>query len=48
MKEIALNKLFGGNPELLTAVVNDLVLVRVTIDGVSAGGSGEEVREKVD
>ena len=43
-----LNKFFGRNPELFTVVINDLVLVRVTIDSVSADGSGEEVREKVD
>ena len=40
-------KLFSGDPELLTAVVDDLVLVGVTVDGVSAGGGVEEIGEKV-
>ena len=47
MKEVALNKFFGENPELFTAVINNLVLVRVIIDGVSAGRSSKEVRKKV-
>jgi len=42
-----LNKFFGWDPELLTMVINDLVLVRVMFDGVSAGRSVEEVGEEV-
>ena len=40
-------KFFNRDPELLTAVVDDLVLVRVTVDGVSAGGGVEEIGEEV-
>ena len=47
MKEITLYEFFSGDPELLTAVVDDLVLVRVTIDGVGAGGSVEEIGKEV-
>ena len=47
MKEVVLNKLLGWNPEFLATVVNDLVLVRVTVDGVGAGRSVEKVGEKV-
>jgi len=42
-----LYKLFSGDPELLTAVVDDLVLVGVTVDGVSAGRGVEEVGKEV-
>jgi len=47
-EEVPFYKLFRWYPKLLTAVVNDLVLVRVTVDSVSAGGGGEEVRKKID
>jgi len=46
-EEVALNKLFDGDPKLLTTVVDDLILVRVAVDGVSAGGGVEEIGEKV-
>jgi len=42
-----LYKLFSGDPELLTAVVDDLVLVRVSVDSVSAGGGVKEIGEEV-
>ena len=41
------NKLFGGNPELFASVVDDLILVGVLVDSVSAGGGGEEVRKEI-
>ena len=47
-KEILFYKLFGWYPELLSTVVNNLVLVRVMVDCVSAGGGSEEVRKEVD
>jgi len=47
MEEVPFYKLFQWYPKLLTAVVNDLVLVRVTVGGVSAGGGDEEVRKKI-
>jgi len=46
-EEVALDKFFRWDPELLTMVVNDLVLVRVAVDGVGAGGGVEEIGEKV-
>jgi len=45
MKKIVLNEFFGGDPELLTMVVNDLILVWVSVDGVSTGWSVEKVWE---
>ena len=44
-EEVALDKFFRRNPEFLTTVVNDLVLVRVAINGISTGQSVEKVRE---
>jgi len=44
-EEVTLDKFFRWDPELLTTVVNDLVLVRVAINGVSTGQSVEKVRE---
>jgi len=46
-EEVLFYKFFQWNPKLFTAVVNDLVLVRVTVNGVSAGGGGKEVRVEV-
>ena len=46
-EEIPFDKLLLGNPKLLTAVVDDCVLVRVTVDGEGTGGGGEEVGEDV-
>ena len=34
-------------PKFLTMVINDLVLVRVAVDGIGASGSMEEVREEI-
>jgi len=48
MEEITLNKFFLWDPELLTMVVNDLVLMRVAVDGISTSGSGKEVGEEID
>jgi len=45
MKKIALNEFFGGNPELLTMVVNDLILVQVSVDSISTGWSMKKVWE---
>jgi len=42
-----LNEFFGGDLELLTTVVNNLVLVRVLVDGKGAGRSVEKVRIEV-
>jgi len=46
-EKVTFNKFFLRNPKLLTAVVDNLVLVRVTVDGIGAGRSVEEVREEV-
>jgi len=46
-KEILFYKLFGWYPELLSAVVDDLVLVRVSVDGKGTGGGMEEIGKKV-
>ena len=42
-----LNKFFRWNPEFLTAVVNDLIRVRVVVDSEGASGGSEEVGKKV-
>ena len=47
MKKVALNKFFQGNPKLLTTVIDDLVLVRVMVDGKGADGGVEEIGEEV-
>jgi len=47
MEEVPFYKFFRWYPKLFTTVVNDLVLVRVTVDGVSAGRGSKEVRKKV-
>ena len=47
-EEVLFYEFFCWYPKLLTTVVNDLVLVRVTVDGISAGGGGKEVRKKID
>jgi len=47
-KEILLYKLFGWYPKFLSAVVDDLVLVQVSVDGKGTGGGSEEVRKEVD
>jgi len=47
-EEVLFYKFFRWYPKLLTAVVNDLVLVRVAVNSVSAGGGDEEVRKKID
>jgi len=44
-KEVPFNKLFLRNPELFSAVVDDSVLVRVTVNNISAGGGMEEIGE---
>ena len=47
MKEISFNKLFLGDPEFLSLVVDDGVLMWVAIDDEGASRSGEEVREEI-
>jgi len=47
MEEVALNKFFRWNPEFLTTVVNNLILVRVVVDGEGASGGSKEVGKKV-
>ena len=46
-EEVPFYKFFQWYPKFLAAVVNDLVLVRVTVNSVSAGRSSKEVRKKV-
>jgi len=47
-KEISFYKLLRWYPKLFSLVVDDLVLVRVTVDSKGTGRSGKEVRKKVD
>ena len=47
-EEVPFYKFFRWYPKLFTAVVNNLVLVRVAINGVGADGGSEEVRKEVD
>ena len=44
-KEVSLDKLFLGDPKFLAAVVDNGVLVRVTVDGKGTGRGGEEIGE---
>jgi len=46
-KEVTLNKFFQWNPEFFTAVVNNLILVRVAVNGEGASGGSEKVGKKV-
>ena len=46
-QEVAVDKLLLWHPKFLTAVVDDCVLVRMTVDSKGTGGSGEEVGEDV-
>jgi len=48
VKEILFYELFRQYPKLLSTIVDDLVLVRVTVNSISAGRGSEEVRKKVD
>ena len=47
-KEVTFYKFFRRDPEFLTTVVDNLILMRVTVNGISAGGGGKEVGEEVD
>ena len=44
-KEVALDELLLGNPEFLSAVVDNRVLMGVAVDGESAGRGGEKIRK---
>jgi len=46
-KEISFYKLFGWYPKLLSAVIDDLVLVQVMVNGEGTGRGVEEVREEI-
>jgi len=46
-KEIPFYKLFRWYPELLSTVIDDLVLVWVSVDSKGTGGGVEEIGEKV-
>ena len=46
-EEIPFNKFLGENPKLLTMVVNDLILVRVSVNGKGTGGGMEEIRKEI-
>jgi len=47
MKKVTFDKFLLGDPELFSAVVNNRVLMRVTVNNVSIGGGMEEVGEEV-
>jgi len=46
-EEVTLDKFFGWNPKFLTAVVNNLILVRVAVNGEGASGGSEEIGEEI-
>ena len=47
VEEVPFDKFFLGDPKLLTAVINDGILVRVAIGDEGTDGGGEEVGEEV-
>jgi len=42
-----LNKFFGGNPELFTLVIDDLILIGVSVNSKGTGRGVEKVGEEV-
>ena len=46
-KEVPINELLLWDPEFLTTIVDDCVLVGMAVDGEGTGGSREEVWEDV-
>jgi len=46
-EEVALNKFFRWNPEFLTVVINNLILVWVAVDSKGASGGSEEIGEEI-
>ena len=46
-EEVMFDKFLLGNPKLLSAIVDDCILVRVVVDGEGTGGGVEEVGEEV-
>jgi len=47
VKKIMFDEFFLGDPELFSAIINDCVLMRVSVNGEGASGGVEKVREKV-
>jgi len=47
-KEVMCYEFFLQDPEFLTTVVDNGVLMGVAVDSVGASGGGEKVRKKVD
>ena len=45
-KEVPFNELFLGYPEFLTLVIDNSVLVGMSVDDEGAGGSGKKVGEE--
>ena len=46
-EEVPINKLLLQDPEFLTAVVDDCILVRMAVDGEGTSRGGEEVGKDV-
>jgi len=46
-EEVMFNEFLLWDPELLTVVIDDGILMGVTVDGKGAGGSMKEVGKKV-
>jgi len=46
-KEILFYKLFGWYPELLSTVIDDLVLVQMSVNSKGTGGGMEEIRKEI-
>jgi len=47
-KEVTLDKFLLRNPKLFSAVVDDCVLVGVSVDNKGTGRGSKEIREEVD
>ena len=47
-KEVLFDVFFLRDPEFFAAVIDDGVLMRVSVDGIGVSRSGEEIREEVD
>ena len=46
-EEVSFDEFLLGDPEFLAAVIDDCVLVRVSVGNEGTGGSGEEIGEDV-
>jgi len=47
LKEVTLDELFLWDPKLFSMIINDCVLMRVSVNGEGTGGGVEEVGEEI-